>query len=766
MAPPESPQASLERRHILARGIVQGVGFRPFVYKLAQSLFLKGFVQNDTDGVFIDIEGRKEGVEGFIARLLESPPPQALIEELHWELLPLKGYSTFEIRDSSIKENKSALIPPDIALCKDCLEELFNPEDRRYLYPFINCSHCGPRFTIAIDIPYDRANTTMAAFTMCDECSAEYCDPSNRRFHAQPNACPRCGPVVRLLDKYGRESRGDAITLASKFLKEGKIVAVKGLGGYHLACDALNPEAVKTLRERKYRWDKPFAVMAGCLEEAVTICSIDSSAAHILLSPRRPITLLRKRPGSPIAEEVAPGYKELGVMLPYTPLHHLLLRQTGRALVMTSGNVSDEPIIYNDQEVLHGLGSIADYFLVSNRPIFSRCDDSVVRPWQGGEVVIRRARGYVPYPLRLKSPFNRTILACGAMLKNTFCLGRGHHAFLSPHIGDLENLETLKAYEEGIERLKKMLYTEPEVVAYDLHPEYLSTKYALGLEKVKKLAVQHHHAHVVSCMAENGLEGEVIGVAFDGLGYGEDGRLWGGEFLLATPEDYRRIAHLEYIPMPGAEKAIKEPWRMVVSYLYHTYGEDFSDIDIPFVKTLDKKRWPIIKDMIDKGVNSPLTSSMGRLFDGISSLLGIRKEVTYEGQAAIELENLAEEGVGEAYPFEVMEKGGKIIIGWNGLIRKIVGDILGGVPLPALSARLHNSVARMVVELCSLLRTGNTRVVLSGGVFQNALLLRLCQDALKEKGFGVYIHHKVPTNDGGLCLGQAVVADRRLRACA
>ncbi|HHT9131825.1 MAG TPA: Kae1-like domain-containing protein [Candidatus Tripitaka californicus] len=535
-------------------------------------------------------------------------------------------------------------------------------------------------------------------------------------------------------------------------------------------------------------------------------------------------------PGAKIAEGVAPGCKELGIMLPYTPLHHYLLRHAGDLLVMTSGNVTDEPILFEDSEALARLKDVADYFLVSNRPIFTRCDDSVVRanlelgmrnipnadcrlrnaelnsalrtPHSArgthSAILIRRARGYAPYPLRLASPFGKDVLACGAMLKNTFCIGKKHHAFLSPHIGDLENLETLEAFQLGIERFKKMLYLEPDIVAYDMHPDYLSTQYALGLEDgISKIPVQHHHAHVVSCMAENGLEGEVIGIAFDGLGYGEDGHLWGGEFLLASPHGYRRVGHLEYVPMPGGQKAIKEPWRMALSYLYHLFGEDFLKTDIEFVRRLDKGKWPTVKEMMDKKINSPLTSSMGRLFDGVSALLCIRGVITYEGQAAIELESAsggADEGTDISYPFELREAVGAHLgcgvrnilnaecgmqnaelnsalhtphstlhIGWRGLFEGILKDLCKGTPITKISSRFHYSVALMTGEVCKRIRgeSGQERVVLSGGVFQNVLLLRLCEGILVGEGFEVYIHHKVPTNDGGLSLGQAVIADRR-----
>ncbi|HLA37136.1 MAG TPA: carbamoyltransferase HypF [Candidatus Brocadiales bacterium] len=798
----------MERRLIITRGIVQGVGFRPFVFRLATHLLLKGYVQNDTHGVSIDIEGERERLDRFINSMLDSPPPQALIEELHWQDLPPLGYTTFEIKDSQVQHQKEALVAPDIATCEECLKEFFDPADRRYLYPFINCSHCGPRYTITRDIPYDRANTTMDAFIMCQDCSGEYHDPQDRRFHAQPNACSRCGPRLRLLDCRGNELPGGVLEQAVSLLKGGRILAIKGIGGYHLAVDATQSHVVSELRNRKRRCEKPFALMARDLEVARRLCHVGPQEAQLLLSAKRPIVLLEKRPalvaehqgysigalppmlnrsgsgpGAKVAEGVAPGCKELGIMLPYTPLHHYLLRYAGDLLVMTSGNVTDEPIVFEDPEALARLKDVADYFLVSDRPIFTPCDDSVVRanPEFGmrnsecgishsaprtphSAILIRRARGYAPYPLRLASPFGNNVLACGAMLKNTFCIGKKHHAFLSPHIGDLENLETLGAFQQGIERFKKMLYLEPDIVAYDTHPDYLSTQYALGLEDgISKIPVQHHHAHVVSCMAENGLEGEVIGVAFDGLGYGEDGHLWGGEFLLASPQGYRRMGHLEYVPMPGGQKAIKEPWRMALSHLYHLFGEDFLKMDIEFVRRLDKGKWPTVKEMMDKKINSPLTSSMGRLFDGVSALMGIRGVITYEGQAAVELEQIADEGSDTSYHFKLKEKEGKTLISCSGLFEGVLQDLLSGTPTPKVSSRFHHSVALMTGEVCKRIRgeSGQKRVVLSGGVFQNVLLLRLCEGILSREGFDVYIHHKVPTNDGGLSLGQAVIADRR-----
>ncbi len=758
-----------KRMQISARGLVQGVGFRPFIYNLATKFSLRGFVQNDTEGVLIDVEGSNKSIKEFLACLTKSPPPQAIIEDIHYTTLPSKGYKDFTIEESVVKDSKDVMISIDLATCADCLKELFDTSDRRYRYPFTNCTNCGPRFTIVKDIPYDRIKTTMSCFNMCPDCSEEYHDPTNRRFHAQPNACPVCGPELTLLNNDGLEIQtNDTISTVCDFLNEGKIVAVKGLGGYHLACNAMNNEAVSTLRKRKYREDKPLAVMMEAIETVRQFCHVNAKEEALLLSVRRPIVLLRKRSGCAIASVVAPGNKYLGVMLHYTPLHHLIIVESGLSLVMTSGNISDEPIAYNDKEAYVRLKGIADYFLVHNREIFMRCDDPVTRVNEDGEMIIRRSRGYAPYPLRLQYTFARPILACGAFLKNTFCLARGDHAFLSHHIGDLDNAETMRSFETAIEHYKRLFYIEPEVIAYDLHPEYLSTRYAIAQdERFLKICVQHHHAHIASCMAENGINHKVIGVAFDGLGYGDDGNLWGGEFFIADLSGHERVGHLDYVPMPGGEQAIKEPWRMAVSYLYHVYGDDMPLPESDYMKRLVPEKLGILLKMLSQHINSPLTSSMGRLFDGVASIIDLRHTINYEGQAAVELELIADEQTTGCYPFDIDVTSEGFIIRWQQIIKHIMEDVKCKTPSPVISARFHNTIVEMVFRVCTMLRDnkGLNEVVLSGGVFQNNFLSRRLQEKLVLQGFKVYSHHKVPCNDGGISLGQAVIANERYNKC-
>ncbi len=747
------------------KGIVQGVGFRPFVYNLAKKHNLLGYVLNDTSGVFIEVEGEKSSINQFLETIRDQPPPQAVIFEMESHGIEPKGFEDFVIRKSEEQEEKFVPISPEIATCEECLSELFDPNDRRYRYPFINCTNCGPRFTIVKDIPYDRKFTTMAPFIMCERCQAEYDDPGDRRFHAQPNACPVCGPSLSLLNHERVViDVPDVITEVCTLLKDGKIVAIKGLGGYHLACDAQNEDAVSRLRSRKYREYKPFAVMVKDIETAKRLCYVNEEEEKLLKGTIRPIVLLRKRPDCPVAEDVAPHQHYHGIMLPYTPLHNLIVAESGLVLVMTSGNISSEPIVYHDNEAFGRLKNIADFYLVHNREIHIRTDDSVFRVWRGKEVALRRSRGYAPYPLLLSFQCEEQILACGAELKNTFCLTRGNYAFMSHHIGDLENLETLTSFEEGVEHFKRIFNIEPAFVAYDLHPEYLSTKYALSLEDIQKIGVQHHHAHIISCMADNGIDGEVIGVSFDGTGYGTDGKIWGGEFLVCDYSAFKRVAHLEYTPLPGGERAIKEPWRMAASFLNRIYGDRMLDLDIDFIKSLDRNKWATIKKMIDKGLNSPMTSSAGRLFDAVSALLGIRKEVYYEGQAAIELEMTA----GHAdltYPFYLKELGNKTEVILEPLIKGIVSDIASGVAVEAISSQFHNTFSEIILQLCLKIRQANgiERVVLSGGVFQNTLLLDKTFALLDASGFEVYTHHRVPTNDGGIALGQAIIANELIK---
>ena len=767
-----------ERRRITIQGIVQGVGFRPFVYGLAQQYGLVGTVFNDAQGVTIEIEGDSRAVEGFLRAVRDQPPPLATIEQLAWEVIPPNGDTTFRIETSRSSAEKQVFISPDVCVCPDCLRELFDPSDRRYGYPFINCTNCGPRFTIIQDVPYDRDKTTMRVFPLCPACQAEYEDPLDRRFHAQPNACPICGPQLRLLERQKVALEGaNALAEAAQKLAEGKIFAIKGLGGYHLACDALNSEAVSQLRRRKQREAKPFALMVADLETARRLCRLDEAETDLLQSRQRPIVLLQRQPDCPVAADVAPNHQTLGLMLPYTPLHALLLAAfrthldptTPAVLVMTSGNISDEPIAYHDDEAVARLSSIADGWLTHNRDIHIRCDDSITRVVAGGEQIFRRSRGYVPRPIRLVQPFPQPLLACGGHLKNTFCLGQRHQAFLSHHIGDLENLETLTSFREGIEHFQRLFDIRPEAIVYDLHPEYLATKYALDSDIPLKIGVQHHHAHIASVMAEHGLSEPLIGLAADGTGYGPDGAVWGGEIMVAGLPDFERVGHLAYVPLPGGAQAIRQPWRMAAVYLWQAYGDDFLGLDIPFVtqpkgdSTL-AARWQPLAQMIARNLNSPPTSSLGRLFDAVAALLGLREEVVYEGQAAIELEMQAEP-TEAVYPFLITTES-PACLDLRPLIRAIVAEVQAGTPISQISGRFHNTVAESLVAMCVQLRQqrGLNQVALSGGVFQNRLLLESVLARLGKVGFEVYTNRQVPPNDGGLSLGQAAVAAARLRA--
>lgn len=766
-----SPEASKSARYedvvrssIKVKGIVQGVGFRPFVYNLAQKYGLAGWVCNSSCGVEIEAEGDGQNIEKFVSEITGNPPVLARIEKIEvQDNLTLQGYSRFEIKESFREEGQFVPVSPDISICEECLKELFDPADRRYRYPFINCTNCGPRFTIIKDVPYDRENTTMAEFTMCLPCKTEYEDPSNRRFHAQPNACPVCGPKISLFDCKGKEvGCPDIIEKVNDFILKGFVVAIKGIGGYHLACDATNREAVARLRGRKYREDKPFALMVEGIDAINAFCYLERNEESLLQDPKRPIVLLRKREDSNlISEEVAPGNRYLGVMLPYSPLHYLILKAAKRPLVMTSGNISDEPIAYQDSDALSRLAGIADYFFVHNRDIHQRTDDTVARIFDEAPMMIRRSRGYVPLSITLPLS-GREILACGGQLKNTFCLTRGDQAFLSHHIGDLDNLETLRSFEEGIEDFKRLFHLRPKVICHDLHPDYLSTRYALAQEG-ERLGVQHHHAHLASCLGENGIRDRVIGVIFDGTGYGGDGHIWGGEFLLGDFETFDRVAHLEYVPMPGGEKAIKEPYRMAFAYLLGSFGDDTFKVIQGLNLGWDFENLHIFKQITEKGINSPLTSSMGRLFDAVSAILGIKDRINYEGQAAVELEMVASHGEEGEYPFELLDTI-PLRIRVTGIIRGIIDDLRAGRQKGIISARFHNTIPTIIVEICRWIRekTALNMVALSGGVFQNMRLLSLSVERLKENGFLVLTHHDVPPNDGGISLGQALVALKKL----
>ena len=707
---------------------MQGVGFRPYVHALATRLRLAGRVGNDVAGVFVEIEGAPEDVGEFLAALERDAPPLARIEHVHVREAAPRGGAGFQIAVSDAQGVRNTLVSADSATCADCLRELFDPDDRRYRYPFVNCTNCGPRFTVVRDVPYDRPLTTMAGFTLCGPCRAEYEDPADRRFHAQPTCCPACGPRLTLGDAVDPQAE------AVRRLRRGEVLAVKGLGGYHLAVLAFHPSAAGVLRARKHREDKPFAVMAADLDQARSLCEVDEQSARDLTSHRRPIVLMPRLGGAPVAEAVAPGNRQLGVMLPYTPLHHLLLRDLGEPIVLTSGNLSDEPIAYRDSAPLAG---IADAVLDHDRPIHIRTDDSVVR----AGALLRRSRGYAPEPVSLAFRCRRPVLACGAELKNTFCLAKNDHAFVSHHIGDLENAQTYRSFTEGIEHFCRLFEISPRVVAHDLHPEYLSTKHALGLDGVQLVGVQHHHAHIASCLADNRESGPVIGVAFDGTGYGTDGTIWGGEFLLASLAGFERIGHLATVPMPGGAAAIRQPGRMAAAYL---------GASVPGWRP----EWDAVVAMARKGINAPLTSSAGRLFDAAAALLGVRDEINYEGQAAIELEQLADPSVEDAYPVRVDD----LIVQGIDLLHGILGD--RGTPRPVIATRFHNGVAAAILAGCRQARdrTGLAAVALSGGVFQNALLQSRVVKSLADNGFRVLTHHRVPTNDGGISLGQAAVA--------
>ncbi|MGQ0678841.1 MAG: carbamoyltransferase HypF [Actinomycetota bacterium] len=752
------------RTRFLVHGIVQGVGFRPFVYGLAVRLELCGFVFNDSNGVTIEVEGPAVAVDAFGRHLRDNPPPLAVITGLTEQQLPPSGGAGFEIRHSLHAGAASALISADMATCDDCLSEMWDPADRRHRYAFINCTNCGPRFTISTGIPYDRPNTTMAGFEMCAECKSEYENPLNRRFHAQPVACPICGPRLALLTRSGRPIDGDPVEEAARMLLGGAILAVKGLGGYHLSCRAADEVAVKALRERKAREDKPFAVMVAGVEQARHLVEIGVEEEAILSTRRRPIVLLRRREGPTVAgvgPGVAPGNRYLGMMLPYTPLHHLLLERVGEPIVLTSGNMSDEPIFYRDEDALIGLDPIADAFLTHNRPIHMRCDDSVVRvvpaPAGAKEQQIRRSRGYAPQPITVTPGFARPVLAAGPELKHTFCVGVGDAAILSHHIGDLENYEAMLSFLEGVEHFQRVFEVRPKVVAYDLHPEYLVTKWALGLEGVSLVGVQHHHAHITSCMADNRRSERLVGLALDGTGYGEDGALWGCEVMICDLAGYRRTAHLRYVPLPGGARAVKQPWRMAAVYLQAAFG-DAPPAGLEFVERTRQSWSPILK-MAAAGVNSPLCSSAGRLFDAAAALSGMRDSVSYEGQAAIELEQAADPRCDLAYPCSI--EGDKIA--GEELIGHLAEDLAAGRPVPEAAAAFHNGLADVLVTAAkrAAAEEGLRTVALSGGSFQNQLLAERVTLGLESAGLEVLTHCRVPANDGGISLGQAVIANAR-----
>jgi hydrogenase maturation protein HypF len=762
-------KAPAARKRIEIHGVVQGVGFRPFVYRMAQRFAIAGYVLNSSEGVVIEAEAQEDRLESFVTALTAELPPLARIDGLKISPLPPLGDALFTIRQSAAVPGHFALVPPDVATCQDCRADFTDPANRRHHYPFTNCTNCGPRYTIIRDVPYDRPKTTMDQFAMCGECQAEYEDPLNRRFHAEPNACPVCGPGLALLSAVelaGNEtpqfsSNPEILERARRLLAEGEILAIKGLGGFHLACDAASDRAVGLLRERKRRSGKAFAMMVRDLATAERLCIVAPADRALLTGSRRPIVLMPRRDGAAISPNVAPGNTRLGIMLPYTPLHHLLFEKSSlEALVMTSGNLSEEPIVSSNAQAWARLHGLADYFLLHDREIQTRVDDSVVESFESHEYPVRRSRGYAPEPVDLGVPVQE-ILACGGELKNTLCLTKDHYAILSQHIGDLENLETTEFFRETLGHLRRFFRVTPRAVAYDLHPNYLSTRFALDQTGVRLIGVQHHHAHIASCMADNGIAGRVIGVALDGTGYGTDGKIWGGEFLVCDYGDFERRGHLAYVPLAGGDSAVRQPWRSALAYLDAAFGAEAPTL--PLFEQVPAKNLAFVQKMLARRIQVIDTSSCGRLFDAVASLLGIRQETTYEGQAAVELEAVATGG-DEIYPF-VFAGGAPFQIDLRPAIRAIVGDFLRGTPVPRISANFHRTMAQVVIDACLRIRESHSlhRVCLSGGTFQNLRLLGQATTGLRERGFQVFVHHRVPPNDGGLSLGQAVIANHVLQ---
>jgi hydrogenase maturation protein HypF len=749
------------RVRLRIEGTVQGVGFRPHVYRLASSLGLGGYVLNDERGVLLEAEGDDESVARFVMLVQEQAPPLAEIQRVLREEVAVRGDGGFRILASGRDGEPLALVTPDAATCPDCLAELFDPADRRYRYPFVNCTNCGPRFTIVRGVPYDRPLTTMADFAMCARCRAEYEDPGDRRFHAQPNACPECGPMVRLGDAVGEA----ALRAAAAALGAGEIVAVKGVGGYHLGCRADDERAVGALRARKHREEKPFALMAPDLDAARELVELGPAEEALLLGRERPIVLGLRRRGAQVANAVAPRSCDLGVMLPYSPLHHLLLADAGAVLVMTSGNVSDEPIAYDDGEARERLGTIADRFLTHDRPIHTRTDDSVVRVRRrGGPLLLRRSRGYVPasLDLPLAAP---PLLACGAELKATFCVAKQRRAWVGHHIGDLQNLETLTSFRDGIAHFEELFAVAPEVVAHDLHPDYLSTRYALERDGVRLVGVQHHHAHLAACLAEHGETGPAVGAIFDGTGLGTDGTVWGGELLVGDLAGFEREGHLRPVRLPGGDRAVREPWRMACAWLQEAHGAE-PPLPERLVGVVEPARWEAVARMARTGLAAPVTTSMGRLFDAVAALCGLRAVVSYEGQAAAELEGAAASaGAPDRYPLPVLA-GPPAVLDAAPTIVAVAADVAAGVPAATVAARFHAALAAATAEACELVarRHALDLVVLSGGVFQNRLLIDATADALERAGLRVLVPERLPPNDGAISYGQAAVAAARMAA--
>jgi hydrogenase maturation protein HypF len=791
MAEKASQRTDVMRRlHVTIRGAVQGVGFRPFIYRLATEMRLPGWVLNSSQGVFVEVEGEKQVLDAFLLRIEKEKPPRSSIHSLEFSVLDPIGFTQFEIRQSDESGEKTTLVLPDIATCPACLREIFDRLNRRYLYPFTNCTNCGPRFTIIEALPYDRPNTSMKKFQMCDDCRDEYEDPLDRRFHAQPNACPKCGPHLELWDENGRvlSSYHDSLLEAADAIRHGKIAAMKGLGGFHLIVDARNGSAVQRLRERKHREEKPLALMYPSLDALRVDCVISNLEERLLLSPESPITLLSRkseignldessrRPKAKIASSVAPFNPYLGVMLPYTPLHHILMKELGFPVVATSGNLSDEPICTDEGEALKRLSCIADLFLVHDRPIVRHVDDSVVRVLMGRELVLRRARGYAPLPIRVGVSAEAPVLAVGAHLKNTVALSCGSNVFISQHIGDLETQEAFHAFQGVCRDLPNLFGSRPNSLVCDMHPAYLSTQFAKGQDK-QVVEVQHHYAHITSCMAENELDGTVLGVSWDGTGYGLDGTIWGGEFLVTTEHSFLRAASFRQFRLPGAERAIREPRRAAIGVLHEIFGDKlFEQTNTPVLDSFTGSELRVIRQAIARGVNSPWTSSVGRLFDAVASIIGLRQRVNFEGQAAMEVE-FAIEGTetDEAYQFGISNREhgigdrpkpdsairnpkSEITIDWGPMILEVLDDLEQKTPPCVISAKFHNTLVEIIVEIAK--RIGEKRVVLSGGCFQNKYLTKRAVRRLEATGFQPYWHQRVPPNDGGIALGQVLAASR------
>jgi len=758
------------RLHIAIRGAVQGVGFRPFIYRLATGLRLTGWVANSPQGVFLEVEGEKSVVENFLIRIEKEKPPLSSIQSLDPCLLDAVGYEKFEIRESDHSGESSAIVLPDAATCPDCLHDIADPFNRRYRYPFTNCTNCGPRFSIIESVPYDRPNTTMKSFAMCAECRREYEEPSDRRFHAQPNACPTCGPHLELWDADGMilSSHNDALSETAAAIRAGKIVAVKGIGGFHLMADARNEQAVEALRRRKHREEKPFAVMFPSLDDVKCECEVSELEERLLLSAESPIVLLNRHSAignrqSIVASSVAPRNPNFGVMLPYTPLHHLLMRELGFPVVATSGNISDEPMCTDEQEALIRLHGVADLFLVHNRPIMRHVDDSVVRVMMGRELVLWRSRGYAPLPVATTMSFGAPIIAVGAHLKNSIALASGKNVFISQHIGDLETKEAMEAFLHVNESFKMLYTSRPSTVVCDMHPDYRSTQFAKS-QDARLVQVQHHYAHVASCMAENQLDGRVLGVSWDGTGYGNDGTIWGGEFLLTDELSFSRVAHLRQFRMPGGDKAIREPRRAAIGLLFEIFHDSlFQRLNLHPLDTFSASESLLLEQMLTKEINAPLTSSAGRLFDAVASLAGVRDIAKFEGQAAMELEwAIGNTLTDEAYVFTSSDSASPLTVDWTPMVFAILEDVKGAVSTSVISAKFHNAMAEIIAWVAG--RIGEERVVLTGGCFQNKYLLERTVRRLSEEGFRPYWHQRVPPNDGGIALGQIYAAQCRMNA--